>query len=45
MEEKAYRGGTVTGGGVLHLGQDQDSYGGMHDPEQSMRLLHFADVL
>jgi len=45
MEEKDYPGSIVTGGGVLHLGQDQDSYGGMHDPEQSMRLLHFADVL
>ena len=45
MEEKDYRGGIVTGGGVLHLGQDQDSYGGNHDPRQSMRLLHFAGVL
>jgi len=45
MEEKDYRGGIVTGGGVLQLGQDQDSYGGRHDPAQSMRLLDFADVL
>jgi len=39
MQEKYYRGGSVTGGGVLHLGQDQDSFGGRHDPLQSMRLL------